>query len=88
MREIPSPVRDDGWLNCRVVPYGADQKLLFMRDTTERVRLSRMRRGVVNAGDQLQNAGEELRQETPVLTGDPRDERALHAIDASPQGHA
>ena len=29
--------KDGGWLNCRVVPYGADQKLLLLRDVTERM---------------------------------------------------
>ena len=34
--EIPSPLHDGDWLNCRVVPYGAEQKLLLIRDVTER----------------------------------------------------
>ncbi|MGI9234845.1 MAG: phosphate regulon sensor protein PhoR, partial [Woeseiaceae bacterium] len=33
--ELPSPVNDGHWLNARVVPYGADQKLLLLRDVTE-----------------------------------------------------
>jgi len=56
-------VRDDGWLNCRIVPYGADQKLLFMRDVTERIRLTRMRR------DFVANASHELRSPLTVITG-------------------
>lgn len=61
--EIPSPVRDDGWLNCRVVPYGADQKLLILRDVTESIRLTRMRR------DFVANASHELRSPLTVITG-------------------
>jgi len=61
--EIPSPVRDDGWLNCRVVPYGADQKLLVLRDVTESIRLARMRR------DFVANASHELRSPLTVITG-------------------
>lgn len=61
--EMPSPVQEDGWLNCRVVPYGAEQKLLFLRDVTERMRLSRMRR------DFVANASHELRSPLTVISG-------------------
>ena len=61
--EIPSPVADGNWLNCRVVPYGADQKLLMLRDVTERIRLSKMRR------DFVANASHELRSPLTVISG-------------------
>lgn len=61
--EIASPVKDGNWLNCRIVPYGADQKLLFLRDVTERMRLTRMRR------DFVANASHELRSPLTVITG-------------------
>lgn len=61
--EIPSPVVDGNWLNCRVVPYGADQKLLLLRDVTERIRLSKMRR------DFVANASHELRSPLTVING-------------------
>lgn len=61
--EIPSPIVDGGWLNCRVVPYGAEQKLLFLRDVTERIRLSKMRR------DFVANASHEMRSPLTVISG-------------------
>ena len=61
--EIASPVKDGDWLNCRVVPYGADQKLLLLRDITERMRLSKMRR------DFVANASHELRSPLTVISG-------------------
>ena len=61
--DIASPVVDGNWLNCRVVPYGADQKLLLIRDVTERMRLSKMRR------DFVANASHELRSPLTVITG-------------------
>ena len=60
---IASPVEPNGWLACRVVPYGADQKLLFLRDVTDRVRLSKMRR------DFVANASHELRSPLTVISG-------------------
>ena len=61
--EIASPIADGRWLNCRVVPYGADQKLLLLRDVTERIRLTKMRR------DFVANASHELRSPLTVITG-------------------
>lgn len=61
--EMASPTVDGNWLNCRVVPYGADQKLLLLRDVTERIRLSKMRR------DFVANASHELRSPLTVIAG-------------------
>ena len=59
--DIPSPVKDGSWLNCRVVPYGIDQKLLLLRDVTDRIMLSRMQR------DFVANASHELRSPLTVM---------------------
>jgi two-component system phosphate regulon sensor histidine kinase PhoR len=61
--EMVSPIDDGRWLNCRVVPYGGDQKLLLLRDVTERMRLSKMRR------DFVANASHELRSPLTVIAG-------------------
>jgi len=61
--EIESPLRPGEWLNCRVVPYGVDQKLLLLRDVTERLRLNKMRR------DFVANASHELRSPLTVIAG-------------------
>jgi len=60
---IPSPLRDDGWLTCRIVPYGEGQRLLLVRDVTEQARLARMRR------DFVANASHELRSPLTVIGG-------------------
>lgn len=61
--DMMSPVTDGDWLNCRVVPYGADQKLLLLRDVTERIRLGKIRR------DFVANASHELRSPLTVISG-------------------
>jgi two-component system phosphate regulon sensor histidine kinase PhoR len=61
--DIASPVQDGNWLNCRVVPYGAEQKLLLLRDVTERIVLNKMRR------DFVANASHELRSPLTVISG-------------------
>ena len=61
--EMASPVNDDDWLDCRVVPYGADQRLLLLRDVTETRRLRKMRR------DFVANASHELRSPLTVISG-------------------
>ena len=61
--DIASPVRAGDWLNCRVVPYGIDQKMLLLRDVTDRLRLNKMRR------DFVANASHELRSPLTVISG-------------------
>ncbi|MEX2123577.1 MAG: phosphate regulon sensor histidine kinase PhoR [Woeseia sp.] len=61
--EIPSPIREGAWLHCKIVAYGADQRLLLIRDVTERKRLTTMRREFVA------NASHELRSPLTVISG-------------------
>ena len=61
--DILSPIDDERWLNCRIAPYGAEQKLLILRDITERIRLNKMRR------DFVANASHELRSPLTVING-------------------
>ncbi|MCH9694487.1 MAG: phosphate regulon sensor histidine kinase PhoR [Gammaproteobacteria bacterium] len=61
--EFPSPVAEGRWLHGRVVPYGAEQKLLMLRDITERRQLNKMRR------DFAANASHELRSPLTVISG-------------------
>ena len=61
--DIESPVQENVWLNCRVVPYGVDQKLLLIRDVSDRIRLSKIRR------DFVANASHELRSPLTVISG-------------------
>lgn len=61
--EIESPVSEGRWLDCRIVPYGAEQKLLLLRDVTERHQMRKIRR------DFVANASHELRSPLTVITG-------------------
>lgn len=61
--DITSPLRDDHWLSCRLVPFGEDQQLLLLRDVTESIRINTMRR------DFVANASHELRSPLTVISG-------------------
>jgi two-component system phosphate regulon sensor histidine kinase PhoR len=50
-------------LSCRLIPYGPDQKLLLIRDVSQRVKIERMRR------DFVANASHELRSPLTVIMG-------------------
>lgn len=61
--ELRSPVADGRWLNYRMVPFGAKQHLLLLRDVTEHMRLGKIRR------DFIANASHELRSPLTVIGG-------------------
>lgn len=61
--EIPSPLGQDRWLSCRLIPYGPEQRLLLVRDITQSVRTARTRR------DFAANASHELRTPLTVIAG-------------------
>jgi len=61
--DLESPLRENEWLNCRIVPYGADQKLVLIRDVTDRITLNKIRR------DFVANASHELRSPLTVISG-------------------
>src|SRR5581483_9362461 len=61
--ELPSPEKMDTVVSVQVVPYGASQKLIIVRDVTRVVRLEQTRRTFVA------NASHELRTPLTVLAG-------------------
>lgn len=61
--EVPSPLVEGDWLNYRVVPYGAGEKLMLIRDVTEGFKMRKMRR------DFVANASHELRSPLTVISG-------------------
>ncbi len=60
---VPSPIDDSRILAARLIPYGAEQYLLLVRDVTRIQRLQTMRR------DFVANASHELRSPLTVLSG-------------------
>lgn len=61
--EAPSPINRKKILALRVIPYGNQQKLLIVRDVSERLQLEAARRDFVS------NASHELRTPLTVLRG-------------------
>jgi two-component system, OmpR family, phosphate regulon sensor histidine kinase PhoR len=61
--EVPSPVNRAKTLSLRIVPYGRNQRLMIVRDISERLLLDAARRDFVS------NASHELRTPLTVLRG-------------------
>jgi two-component system phosphate regulon sensor histidine kinase PhoR len=61
--EIDSPINDDIKLSLRLIPYGAEQRLVMCRDVTRLAKLEQMRRTFVA------NVSHELRTPLTVLGG-------------------
>ncbi len=61
--EAPSPINRNRMLSLRIIPYGNEQKLLIVRDISERRQLEAARR------DFVANASHELRTPLTVLRG-------------------
>ncbi|WP_084196894.1 phosphate regulon sensor histidine kinase PhoR [Solimonas soli] len=61
--EAPSPLNRNRLLSLRIIPYGNEQKLLIVRDISERRQLEAARR------DFVANASHELRTPLTVLRG-------------------
>lgn len=61
--ELPSPVKGEGTVSVRIIPYGDNQRLMIVRDVSEIRRLDVARR------DFVANASHELRTPLTVLRG-------------------
>jgi two-component system, OmpR family, phosphate regulon sensor histidine kinase PhoR len=61
--EVPAGEGGDVWLACRLIPFGPDQRLLLLRDISQRVQGERVRQ------EFIANASHELRTPLTVIAG-------------------